>query len=132
MRNSRTAVYPIAHMKIKNIDGLSATDLQKEAEKGARFVYYPYTISFIIITLRKTSGVYLIKAGENAVSRGWRFTLISLLLGWWGIPFGPKFTLESIKVNQKGGKDVTDEVMSTVAGHILFQEAQKQQKPQAV
>lgn len=118
-------------MKIKNIDGLSASDLQKEAEKGARFVYYPYTISFIVITLRKTSGVYLIKAGENPLSRSWRFTLISLLFGWWGIPFGPKFTLQSIKVNQKGGKDVTDEVMSTVAGHILFQEAQKQQKIQS-
>jgi len=28
----------------------------------------------------------------------------------------------------KGGKDVTDEVMATVAGHILFQEAQMQKK----
>lgn len=125
---SPTAVYPIAIMKIKNIDGMSAADLQREAEKGARFVYYSYTLSFIIVTLRKTSGVYLIKAGENAVQRGFRFTLLSLLFGWWGIPFGPKFTLQSIRVNRKGGNDVTDEVMSTVAGHILFQESQRQQK----
>jgi hypothetical protein len=26
----------------------------------------------------------------------------------------------------KGGKDVTDEVMATVAGHILFREAEKE------
>ena len=115
-------------MKIKNIDGMSAADLQREAEKGARFVYYSYTLSFIIVTLRKNSGVYLIKAGENATQRGFRFTLLSLLFGWWGIPFGPKFTLQSIRVNRKGGNDVTDEVMSTVAGHILFQESQRQQK----
>ena len=49
--------------------------------------------------------------------------IISALLGWWGIPFGPKFTLESIRTNMKGGKDVTDEVMATVAGHLLFQES---------
>ena len=39
--------------------------------------------------------------------------------------------MQSIKENLKGGKDVTDEVMSTVAGHLLFQEAQKQQKMQS-
>ena len=44
----------------------------------------------------------------------------------WGFPFGPKYTLESIRTNMKGGKDVTDEVMATVAGHILFKEAEKE------
>jgi hypothetical protein len=27
-------------MKIRNIDGLSAMDLQREADKGAKFVYF--------------------------------------------------------------------------------------------
>lgn len=115
-------------MKIKNIEGLSAADLQQEADNGARFVYFPYVISFIVVTFRKTSGVYMIKKGESVSKRGTPFTIISMLFGWWGIPFGPKYTLESIRVNQKGGKDVTDEVMATVAGHLLFQEAQQMKK----
>lgn len=119
-------------MKIRNIEGLSAANLQQEADKGARFVYFPYTISLLFVTLKRTSDVYMIRAGERAASRGLRFTLISLFFGWWGIPYGPKYTIDSIRTNRKGGKDVTDEVMSTVAGHILFQEAQRQQKLQSV
>ena len=112
-------------MKIKNIDGLRAEDLQKEEQKGGRFVYYAFTISLIVVTFKRTSGVYLIRGNESRTSKGLPFTIISCLFGWWGIPFGPKYTLESILTNSKGGKDVTDEVMSTVAGHLLFREAEK-------
>jgi hypothetical protein len=109
-------------MKIKNIDGLSAEDLQKEVEGGARFLYFLYTISFIIVTFKRTSGVYLIRRHENPRNRALRFTLASFLLGWWGIPWGPKYTIKSVLTNWKGGKDVTDEVMSVVAGYALFEQ----------
>lgn len=118
-------------MKILNIEGLSAHDLQAEADKGARFVYYEYAISLLVVTLRRSSGVYMIRGGESKRSKGLPFTLVSLLFGWWGIPYGPKYTIESIRTNLKGGKDVTDEVMATVAGHILFQEAQQVKKATA-
>ena len=111
-------------MKIKNIEGLSAEDLQKENDRGGRFVYYAYTISLLVVTLKRTSGVYLVKKGENEKVKGLPFTILSLLFGWWGIPFGPKYTLQCIRTNINGGKDVTDEVMATVAGHLLFRETQ--------
>jgi len=113
-------------MRIKNIDGLSAEDLQQEVKEGGKFVYYPFTLSLIVVTFKRTSGVYLVKGTENPVIKGIGFTLISLFFGWWGFPFGPKYTLESIRTNLKGGKDVTEEVMATVAGHVLFKETQKQ------
>jgi len=115
-------------MKIKNIDGLSAKDLQEEAGKGGRFIYYAITVSLIIVTFKRTSGVYLVRGGENAVKRGLIFTLMTALLGWWGIPFGPKYTWLALRSNLQGGIDVTEEVMSTVAGHILFQEAERQKR----
>lgn len=116
-------------MKIKNIRGLSAADLQDEVNKGGRFAYFPYTISIIFITLKRTSGVYLIRKEEGIGSnKSLPFTLVSLALGWWGIPFGPKYTIESIRANLKGGKDVTDDVMATVAGFVLFQEAEQNRK----
>lgn len=118
-------------MKIKNIDGLSATDLQQVAAKGGRFVYYTYTISIIVVTFKRTSGVYMVRQGESLVTKGLPFTLLSFLFGWWGIPFGPRYTIESIVNNFRGGKDVTEEVMSTVAGHILFQEARREKSLQS-
>lgn len=111
-------------MKIKNIDGLSAQDLQKEADRGGKFVYYAYTISLLVFTFKRTSNVYLIRKGDSAKKKGYPFTILSLVFGWWGIPFGPKYTVQSIRTNLNGGKDVTDEVMATVAGHLLFWETQ--------
>ena len=112
-------------MKIKNIDGLSADDLLQEADKGGRFIYYAFTVSVIFLTFKRTSGVYLLRSGGNRVAKGIPYTILSLLFGWWGIPFGPKYTVESIRTNLQGGKDVTDEVIATVAGHLLFRETQK-------
>jgi len=109
-------------MRIKNIEGLSAEDLQREAGKGGRFIYFPFTISLIVVTFKRTSDVYLVRAGENSARKGMPFTLLSFFLGWWGIPFGPKYTLASLRTNLRGGKDVTEEVMSTVAGYVLFRE----------
>jgi len=115
-------------MKIKNIDGLSADTLQKEVSKGGKFIYFVYTLSFIIVTFKRTSGVYLLRDGENAITKGLPFTFLSLFLGWWGIPWGPKHTIESIMTNLRGGKDVTEEVMSVVAGYVLFEETQKKKQ----
>lgn len=112
-------------MRIKNIGGLSAQNLQDEVKHGGKFIYFDYTISLIVLTFKKTSGVYLIRRNENVFTKGLVFTLISLLFGWWGLPFGPKYTINSIRTNLKGGKEVTDEVMDTVAGHLLFQEAER-------
>lgn len=112
-------------MKIKNIEGLSAHDIQLEGEKGGRFIFFNYTISLGVVTFKRTSDVYLIRAGESRIKRSWPYSLMTLLFGWWGLPWGPKYSFEAIRTNLKGGKDVTDEVLSTVAGHILFREAER-------
>lgn len=113
-------------MKIKNIDGLTASDLQQQVSDGGRFVYFAYTISLIIVTFRDTSGVYLIRSGENSAGKSFLFTIVSFFIGWWGIPWGPKYTLQAIRTNLKGGKDVTDEVMDVINGYLLFEETNKE------
>lgn len=115
-------------MRIKNIQGFSAADLEKEVNRGAKFLYYPYTISLIFFTFKRTSGVYLVKSNKNTYLKSFPFIILSALFGWWGIPSGPKYTFESIRTNLKGGINVTDEVMSTVEGHVLFKEAQQLKK----
>ncbi|MBC7868005.1 MAG: hypothetical protein H7X88_10785 [Gloeobacteraceae cyanobacterium ES-bin-316] len=115
-------------MKINNIAGLSAADLQKEVNGGARFVYFAYTISLLIITFRDVSGVYLIRAGENTIGKSFLFTVVSFLVGWWGFPWGPKFTMQAIRTNLQGGKDVTNEVMDVINGYLLFEETNSRKK----
>lgn len=93
----------------------SSGHLQQELQQGGKFVMYQYCVSLLIITFRRSSNIYLIRHEDNAVVKGLPFTLLSLVLGWWGIPWGPIFTIQSIWVNFSGGKDVTQEVLTSIA-----------------
>jgi hypothetical protein len=89
-------------------------ELQQEFGQGGKFVMYQYCISILILTFKRSSNVYFIRHDENSVVKGLPITLLSLLLGWWGIPWGPIYTIQSIWVNLKGGRDVTQELMPSM------------------
>jgi hypothetical protein len=92
----------------------SGGELGQELQQGGKFVIYQYCISILILTFRRSSNVHFIRHEENAVIEGLPFTLLSLVLGWWGIPWGPIYTVQSIWVNFKGGRDVTKEVVASM------------------
>ena len=96
-------------MQIKGTEGLSVTEVNMELQRGGKFVIYQYCISIVILTFRQPSDIYFVKADENAVVKGLPFTLLSLLAGWWGIPWGPIYTIGALGRNLGGGKDVTRE-----------------------
>jgi hypothetical protein len=113
-------------MKIRNIGGLSHEDLRKEVAAGARLIYYPYTISFVLVTFKRKSDLYIVRKKDNAARKAFPYLLLSAFFGWWGIPLGPKLTLQSIAVNRKGGKDITEEVMSILDGRALFRQVEEE------
>ena len=109
-------------MNIKNIGGLTVSELQREINSGGKFVEYNYAVSIIVMTLKKTSDIYFVRSDENAVTQGLVYSLISLFVGWWGIPWGPVYTIGSFIINFGGGRDVTDEVMASLAARDLLSE----------
>jgi hypothetical protein len=74
---------------------------------SAKLVVYQYCISILVITFRRASGVYFIPAGESAISKGLPWVLLTVIAGWWGIPWGPIFSIQSLITNFQGGKDIT-------------------------
>ena len=40
---------------------------------------------------------------------------VSFLLGWWGFPFGPIFTVWALAITLTGGNDVTSMVVARLA-----------------
>jgi hypothetical protein len=110
-------------MKIKGVEGMTVANIQDEVLRGGKFVTYTYCISFIMMSIKRSSGIYFIKSEENSFLSGTPFTLISLLLGWWGIPWGIIYTLECLFKNTNGGQDVTDKVMrylqQQTKGHVF-------------
>lgn len=101
-------------MAVRGAENLTDDQLRFELNRGGRFVVFYFTISILVMTFRRGSPVYFVRAGESAFSKGLPYTLLSLLLGWWGIPFGPIFTVQSLWVNCRGGKDVTSKLVVQV------------------
>ena len=99
---------------IKNIEGLSVNDINRELSNGAKFVVYQYCFSIIVMTFKQGSDIYFIKAGESALKYSIGFTLITLIFGWWGIPWGPIYSIGVLYSNLTGGKDITQEVLSSM------------------
>ena len=73
-------------------------------EDGGRWVVFEYCISFVIMTVRRPSREYFLRNGERAWLRGLPYSLISLLFGWWGVPWGPILTPVTVYCNLTGGR----------------------------
>jgi len=100
-------------MAINGIEGLSDAEINSELERGARFVVFQYCISVVLMTFRRSSNIHFVRPGESAALKGLPYTLLSLALGWWGIPWGIAYTIGSVFTNLSGGKDVTNEILAS-------------------
>ncbi|MCY1073611.1 hypothetical protein [Archangium lansingense] len=98
---------------ILGMEGLSTAQVQDELRRGGRFVVFEYCVSFLTTTMRRSSDVYFIRAGQSTFVLSLGYTLLSLLLGWWGIP-GFIYTPLCLATNLLGGKDVTEMVVPSL------------------
>lgn len=101
----------MAEATIKGVEAMTLQQIDTEIMNGAKFVLYQYCISIGIMTFRRSSDVYFIRKDESAFLKGIQFSIISFLLGWWGIPWGFIYTPAALYTNFKGGKDVTEPVL---------------------
>ncbi len=101
--------------QIKNVDGLSVQQIRDMVHQGGKFVVFPYTISIVVMTFKRSSDIYFVKPGESGLKHGVGFLLTNLVFGWWGIPWGPIYTIGSLVHHLGGGKNVTPEIMNHIA-----------------
>jgi hypothetical protein len=90
------------------------TDMEQiraQVEAGGRFVVYSYCISLIAVALTKLSPAILILSEESHKRHRNKYNLLTALFGWWAFPYGPFRSVEIIRSNNKGGFDVTEDIM---------------------
>ena len=102
-------------MKIKGAEGLTAEQVMIAVQRGSKFVVFEYCISVVILTFKRPSAIYFVGPEENRLRKGLPYFLLSLLAGWWGIPWGPIYTLQVLNTDLRGGKDVTKELLPAFA-----------------
>ena len=81
-----------------------------------RYVAYRYAWSCGIFTFFGRSSPIELQAGQSGWLHALPYTLLSLLLGWWGIPWGPIKTFQALSVNLSGGEDLTLAVNKAIHG----------------
>ncbi|WJI77989.1 MULTISPECIES: hypothetical protein [unclassified Mesorhizobium] len=101
--------------KIRGIDDLTWQQLLDEINRGGKFVCFQYCFSIIVLTFRRSTDVYFIRAGENASRHHLPYTLLSLVAGWRGVPWGVIYTPAVLATNLSGGKDVTASILRQIA-----------------
>lgn len=100
--------------QINGLEGMTVEEVNKEIANGAKFVIFIYCFSIVILSFKRSSNIYFIKAGESSFTKSLRFTLISLFFGWWGIPWGIIYTIQCLFTNLRGGKDMTAQVIAAL------------------
>lgn len=103
-------------MDIKGLEGLTVADVQQEVSRGGKFVIFSYAMSFLVVTLKRSSAVHFIRAGGGTFGPSLPYTLLSFFIGWWGFPWGLIYTPMAIIQNLAGGTDVTAAVMEQLGG----------------
>lgn len=99
---------------IKNLDGLSTVDINQELHNGGKFVIFQFCISIIVLTFKRSSDIYFIRAGESTTRHSIGYTLLTTLFGWWGFPWGPIYSIGAFYTNLSGGKDITHDVLASI------------------
>lgn len=105
-------------LEVRGSSAQTPEELEAALDAGGRLVFYEYCVSLVLVTLRRPSALYLLRADELGVVRGLPYALLSLLLGWWGIPWGIVYTPLAIITNLSGGRDVTDDWRTLWAGRL--------------
>ena len=100
--------------KIVGIAGMTPQELGFELNRGGKFVIYRYCFSALVVTVWNTTDIYFLRAGESRIGKGLPWSALTLLVGWWGIPWGPIRTIHSLWTNFHGGEDITGEVAGSL------------------
>lgn len=96
--------------------GKSVKQVAEEVSSGGRFVIYPYVVSIIILSFRRSSPITYIPPGRSGAGPAIGWSMLSMTTGWWGIPWGIFFTIGALWRNAAGGIDVTEPILAPMIG----------------
>ena len=97
-----------------------ADELRARVASGYRLVRFEFCFSFLIFTLRRQSPVYLTESWQSRYLRGLGYSLLAIILGPWGVPWGLIYTPWAIWVNLTGGVDETEAILARLEDRATF------------
>lgn len=96
---------------IRGGESLTPAEIREAIANGATLVRYPYVLSAVLVTLRYESTVHLARTDDGRYWRAIPYLFVSLLFGWWAVPWGPILTARAVWACLSGGTDETAELL---------------------
>jgi hypothetical protein len=85
-------------------------NMNGDSPDGQRRVVFEYCVSCVFLTWRGVSRVYTLRQSETGFLRGLPYNAVSLLAGWWGVPWGLIYTPLALWRNLNGGRESPGDV----------------------
>lgn len=101
-------------------EGMTIRDIEDDILKGGRFRAFHWCLSFIVFSYSPQTRTQYVRSWKSPAGSAWFYSLLTMMLGWWSIP-GIVFTPLCFWVNARGGRDLTDEVMTQAVGQVRTQ-----------
>ncbi len=85
--------------------------------EGKRYVFYPYVVSLLVISLRRTmGGLRVVETGAWPLGPLFGAAAVTGLFGWWGFPWGLIWTPLTLYHLSRGGRDVSRDLIVQIVG----------------
>lgn len=91
-------VWLIQQREYGDIAGLGLAYDGATIDGNTTFVQYEVCFSFVVASIRKRTNYY-IRGHHPTKLYNLLFTLFTLVFGWWGIPWGPIYTIRALGFN---------------------------------
>jgi hypothetical protein len=87
-------------------------EIHNQVTAGARLVRFEFCVSFLFVTIRRQSPLYLTRTWQDRYLRGLCYSVLAVILGPWGVPWGLIWTPWAVWVNLTGGVDETEATLA--------------------
>ena len=101
---------------VAGTEGMSIQQIEDDVLRGGRFRVFLWNFSVIVMSFQRSSALRYYRSNQSCGAAAWGWTLLSSVIGWWGIPWGIFFTFHTIYRNCMGGKDLTPEILAAFVG----------------
>ena len=94
---------------VNNIPAIEAEEASFNGQPvtlDSEIIRYGMVYSLVVVTMRQTSA-WQLKGSKLEKKCFWTSTLVTLFVGWWGVPFGLIFTPVYLMINLTGSDKKT-------------------------
>ncbi|GAB5557454.1 MAG: hypothetical protein SchgKO_16670 [Schleiferiaceae bacterium] len=103
--------------KLSNTENLSAEEIQRKIEDGATFKVFRYRIGVLALSLDRFSPAILISNSSEQEAYRKKYNRMNYWLGWFYLRRGPFNWITPIRFNNKGGMDVTLDIVKNLENY---------------